>query len=70
MSPSIAKAFEEADIEKREKAEILVNIWLNNLFGTKSESEKLIEILDKGAAEAKANGLTSDILAQLLKHEQ
>jgi hypothetical protein len=71
VSPGIAKAYEMADGRLKKQAEIMANIWLENVLYPKSHKEdKLESILDKGAAEAKANGFTPDMLESLLKEDE
>jgi F0F1-type ATP synthase membrane subunit b/b' len=67
VSPAIAKAFEKADDRLKKKAEILANLLFENLLKPNTASNKLETILDKGAAEAAANGFTPDQLEDLLK---
>lgn len=69
VPPFIARAFAEADGAVKRKAEIYINAWLNDFFSNRPANEKLFELMQKGSAEAKANGLTPGTLEELLKDE-
>jgi hypothetical protein len=70
VSPSIAKAYEAADMEARRRLEILVNVYMKQLLQLQSPRERLLSILEKGAAEAKNKGFTPDLLDDLLKDDE
>jgi len=69
VPPYIARAFEKADTSVKRKAEIYINAWLNDFFSGQPANEQLFSIMKKATAEAKANGLTSEKLDELLKDE-
>jgi hypothetical protein len=56
VPPFIAKAFANADGSVKRKAEIYINAWLNDFLSNRLTNEQLFEIMQKGSAEAKANG--------------
>ena len=68
--PFIANVFEKADEDVKRKVEIYVNTWLNNFFSPLSANERLFKLIQKGSAEAYANGLTPGQLDELLKTEE
>lgn len=70
VPPFIARAFENADSSVKRKAEIFINAWLSDFFSSKPANERLFDIMDKAAREAKAKGLTPDKLDELLKDEE
>ncbi|MCG5059439.1 MAG: hypothetical protein KA714_16025 [Limnoraphis sp. WC205] len=63
VDPEIAKAYREAEPEKQQKIATLVNNWLKSIIQEKS-LEKIIEEMQE---QAKANGLTQDILEKILE---
>jgi hypothetical protein len=65
----IAQAFAKADLAQKRKAEIYINAWLNDFFSVRSANEQLFDLMEKGTAEAKENGLTPDKLAELLRKD-
>jgi pantoate kinase len=62
VDPEIAKAYRESEPEKQQKIATIVNDWLKSIIQEKS-LEKIIEEMQE---QAKANGLTQDILDQIL----
>lgn len=70
VPPFIAQAFAKADVAVKRKAEIYINAWLNDFFSSRSANEKLFKLMQKGTAEANANGLTPGQLDELLKDEE
>ncbi|EAZ91102.1 hypothetical protein [Crocosphaera chwakensis] len=65
VDPEIAKAYREAEPEKQQKISIIVNNWLKSIIQEKS-LEKIIEEMQE---QAKANGLTQEILDKILENE-
>jgi hypothetical protein len=63
---NLAKAFRNANAEKKKLAEMMVNLWLKDLLSEKNADEKLSEIMDRAASEAQKKGLTPEILNGLL----
>ena len=66
VTPSLAKAFKNAGVEKKRLAEMMVNIWLKDLLSGKAADEKLADIMNHAGTEAQKNGLTPEILANML----
>ncbi len=70
LEPDVASAFLKAKPQIRQKAETLVNLWLKNLFTRKSKShEELFELMDQISKIAQANGLTPEILDEILNEK-
>ncbi len=65
VDPAIAKAYREADPEKQQKIATIVNDWLKSIIQEKEE-KSLEEIIEEMQYQAKANGLTQEILEQIL----
>lgn len=65
VDPAIAKAYREADPEKQQKIATIVNDWLKSIIQEKEE-KSLEEIIEEMQSQAKANGLTQEILDQIL----
>ncbi len=70
VPPSLAHIYEIANEEKKKKAEQYINAWLNAFFSSKSPDERLFDIMKEATAIAKKNGLTPEILDELLKDEK
>jgi len=64
VDPEIAKAYREAEPEKQQKISIIVNDWLKSIIQEKS----LEQIIEEIQEQAKANGLTQDILNKILEN--
>jgi ethanolamine ammonia-lyase small subunit len=62
VDAEIAKAYREAAPEKQQKIATIVNDWLKSIIQEKS----LEQIITEMQEQAKANGLTQDILNQIL----
>ena len=68
LNPEIASAYMQATAEERRKVNYIVNSWLKNIFYRKKDSkQKLFETMDEIGREAQANGLTPEILEQILQ---
>ena len=65
VDPEIAKAYREAEPEKQQKISIIVNDWLKSIIQEKS----LEQIIEEIQEQAKANGLTQDILNKILEND-
>lgn len=65
VDPAIAKAYREADPEKQQKIATIVNDWLKSIIQDKQE-KSLEQIIEEMQYQAKANGLTQEILEQIL----
>lgn len=70
VPPDLAKAFEKADIERRKKAELFINAWLTDFFSDQTANERLLDIMKKATAEAKANDFNEAELKELLKKDE
>ena len=67
---SLAYIYEQANDEKKKKAEQYFNAWLNIFLNTQSQDAILFEIMNKASAIAKKNGLTPQILEEILADEK
>ncbi len=68
LDSEIANAYLGAPIAQRKQLDYIVNSWLKNIFYRKESSKKkLFETMAEIGREAKANGLTPEILDHLLK---
>ncbi|GCL35535.1 MAG: hypothetical protein ACKO9I_00765 [Sphaerospermopsis kisseleviana] len=65
VDPEIAKAYREAEPEKQKNALIVCNLILKELL----KNTSFEEIVQQIRQEAEENGLTPEILAELLKDE-
>lgn len=65
VEPEVAKLYQEADLNKQEKATLMCNLLLKELLKPDSFSEIVKQIRE----EATRNGLTPEILAELLEDE-
>ncbi|MFA4852257.1 MAG: hypothetical protein WC868_05735 [Bacteroidales bacterium] len=74
LNPEIARAYQQATDEERQKVNYIVNSWLKNIFYRKKDSkQKLFETMDQIGRIAEANGLTPEILNEILnqiEHEK
>ncbi len=64
---SLAKSYEHADKEKKTIAENYINVWLNYFLNSKSANDRLFDIMKETSEIAKKNGLTPEIMEELLK---
>jgi len=64
LDPQTAQAYESAAPEEKRKMQALLSIWLRDLAAR--ERRTLSQILDEAAAEAKARGLTPEMLESFL----
>ena len=70
LETDVASAFLKADPQMRKKAETLLNIWLKDLFTSKTKAKKeLFEIMQAAGKIAQTNGLTPEILERLLNEK-
>lgn len=73
VSPEIAKAFNDSSEEKRRVALVMAQIELMRSLGIKVDKEtankRMWETIEKASAEAKKNGLTEEILNDILNEE-
>jgi hypothetical protein len=62
-----ASIFKSASSEEREKLQVLLGIWLRQLG--KDQSSSLRQTMDEISNKAKARGLTSEALEEILEEE-
>jgi len=62
---SVARAFESADENLKNKIEIYINACLSNFLSGQTPNERLFTIMKQATEEAKKNGLTPDKLEDL-----
>ncbi len=65
VDEDIAKAYQEADSNERQKIQLLVNTWLRQAMKKRS----LDDIINEMQQQANANGLTQEILNEILKDD-
>jgi len=65
VEPEIAKAYQEANLIERQKMQIILNGWLKQFMNRRS----LEEIIQEMQAQAKKNGLTQEILDEILSDD-
>ena len=65
VEPEIAKAYQEANLIERQKMQIILNGWLRQFMNRRS----LEEIIQEMQAQAKKNGLTQEILNEILNDD-
>ena len=67
LDTKVANAYLGAPSKERKKLDYIVNSWLKNIFyGKKDPKQKLFDTMSEAGKEAQANGLTPEILEQLL----
>jgi hypothetical protein len=64
VDTEVAQAYREANPTERQKIQMLVNTWLKQAMKRRS----LDEIIGEIQTQASAQGLTQDILDQMLKN--
>lgn len=62
VESEVAKAYQQADINKQEKVSTIIKLFFQSNFADKSLSEVMEEIADK----AEKRGLTPEILESIL----
>jgi hypothetical protein len=67
---SLATIYEKANEEKKKKAERYINAWLSSFLSSQSPDDSLFDIMKKATDIAKKNGLTPEMLDQLMKDEE
>jgi hypothetical protein len=65
VDQQVAQAWEAAGEQERQKAQVLVGLWLREVLSEKRRS--LDEIMEEAGREAEARGLTQEILDSILK---
>jgi hypothetical protein len=67
---SLARSYEKANEEQKKKAEQYIKAWLKSFLSTKSSDQRLFDIMHSATAIAQKNGLTPELLDELLKDEE
>ena len=67
--PEIANCFEKADERDKNRVELYINAWLNEIFGKQSANKRLWDIMKTSSDEAKRNGFKSEMLEEILKDD-
>ena len=71
LEKDVASAYNKANPQMRKKAEILVNLWLKDLFSGKAKTKKeLFEIMQTAGKISQSNGLTPEVLERLLNEKE
>ena len=65
LDPEAARAYDAAPPEDKKKMQALLSLWLKDLVT--AEPAALKQIMDDLGRKARARGLTSEVLATLLK---
>lgn len=65
VKPEIARAYQDANLIEREKMQIILNSSLKQFVNRRS----LEKIIQEMQAQAQANGLTQEILNEILSDE-
>lgn len=65
VEPEIARAYQEANLMERKKMQLILNSSLKQFINRRS----LEEIIQEMQAQAQANGLTQEILDEILSGE-
>ncbi|OFX16979.1 MAG: hypothetical protein A2033_13845 [Bacteroidetes bacterium GWA2_31_9] len=70
LNDEIASLYISASREKRKKAELLINLWLKDFFKSKKNpKDDLFKTMDEISDIAMKNGLTPEILEEILNEE-
>jgi len=67
--PEIANSFKKAGERDKNRAELYINAWLNEIFGKQLANERLLDIMKTSSDEAKRNGFKSEMLEEILKDD-
>ncbi len=65
VDPEIAKAYRDADADKKRKIQIFLNIMLKKAVTQKP----LLEVMEEASQQAVSNGMTPEILESILNDE-
>ena len=65
VEPDIARAYQEANLMERKKMQLILNSSLKQFMNRRS----LEEIIQEMQAQAQANGLTQEILNEILSDD-
>ncbi len=70
LAPKVASAYAKARPEEQKKVDYLVNLWLKNIFsGRRNINDKLFDTMEQIGKIAAANGLTPEILQDILNEK-
>jgi hypothetical protein len=65
VDQQVAQAWDAAGEQERQKAQVLLGLWLREILSEKRRS--LEEIIDEAGRKAEARGLSQEILDSILK---
>ena len=65
--PEIAIFFEKADKKGKNRAELHINAWLNELLAKQLANKRLLNTMKASSAQAKRNGFKPEMLEEILK---
>lgn len=66
VEPTTAKLYESASEKERRRLNLLVSLYLQDAL---KSNRPLQEVIQEASAEAQANGLTAEILSELLQDD-
>lgn len=70
LNDETASLYLRASLEKKRKAEFLINLWLKDFFKSRKKAQKdFFEIMERTGKIAKDRGMTPEILEQILNEE-
>ncbi|MBW8050034.1 MAG: hypothetical protein FVQ77_06785 [Cytophagales bacterium] len=68
LDTDVSNAYLGAPRNQQKKLDYIVNSWLKNIFYRKKDpKQKLFDTMEETGREAQANGLTPEILEQILR---
>jgi hypothetical protein len=67
VSSDVARSFQKADRRDKNRVELYINAWLNEIFSKQSANKRLWEIMKTSSVEAKKNGFKPEMLEEILK---
>ena len=71
LEPELASVYSKAKPEIKKKANYLVNLWLKDIFKSKKRRRlELFDAMEAASRIAQANGLTPEILEQILNEKE
>ncbi len=71
LEPDVASAYLRARPDVREKAQATINLWLKELFTSRNKVvEDFFSSIDELSEIAQQNGLTPEILKQILNEKK
>ena len=70
LDPDVAFVYSKAEPAIKKKANYLVNLWLKDIFKSKKRNrQELFDAMKAASRIAQANGLTPEILEQILNEK-